>query len=89
MLEPDQFEGYFLLGQAALEERAFDDAVTLFRRAVELDPQRNEPKLALGMACELAGRYAEAYRVFAELAERNPTDNRVRELLTGVGDAMD
>ncbi len=89
VLEPDQFEGYFLLGQAALEERSFDDAVTLFRRAVAIAPERNEPKLALGMACELAGRYAEAYRVFAELAERNPTDTRVRELLTGVGDVLD
>ena len=89
VLEPDQFEGYFLLGQAALEERAFDDAVTLFRRATSIEPDRNEPKLALGMACELAGRYAEAYRVFAELAERNPADTRVRELLTGVGDVLD
>ncbi|MAD19327.1 MAG: hypothetical protein CMJ52_03785 [Planctomycetaceae bacterium] len=89
VLGPDRFEGYFLLGQAALEERSFDDAITLFGRASEIAPDRDEPRLALGMACELAGRYAEAYRAFAELAERNPTDPRVRKLLTGVGESLD
>ena len=49
VLAPNRFEGYFLLGQAALKNRDYDSAVKLFARAVELAPERDEPQLALGM----------------------------------------
>jgi cytochrome c-type biogenesis protein CcmH/NrfG len=89
VLAPNRFEGYFLLGQAALRTRDHDSAVKLFARAVELAPDRDEPQLALGMTHELRGEYAAAYRAFAAVAERNPGDLRVRGLLTNVSDSLD
>ena len=89
VLNPNEFEGYFLLGQAAMQEKEYVTAATLFKRAVEVAPDRDEPKLALGMAYELRGEYAAAYRVYAELMKANPKDQRVRDLLTGVGDELD
>ena len=89
VLNPNEFEGYFLLGQAAMQEKEYVTAATLFKRAVDVAPDRDEPKLALGMAYELRGEYAAAYRVYAELMKANPKDQRVRDLLTGVGDELD
>ena len=65
VLNPNEFEGYFLLGQAAMREKEYQTAATLFKRAADVAPDRAEPKLALGMAYELVGEYVAAYRVYA------------------------
>lgn len=89
VLAPNRFEGYFLLGHAALRNHDLDSAVKLFARSCELAPERDEPQLALGMTHELRGEYGQAYRAYAALAKRRPDDAGVHGLLTGVGDALD
>ena len=89
VLAPNRFEGYFLLGHAALRNRDLESAVKLFARSCELAPERDEPQLALGMTHELRGEYGQAYRAYASLARRRPDDAGVQGLLTGVGEALD
>ena len=60
-------------------------AETACRKALELDPSRDETELALGSLYYASGRYEQAEAVFSSLMARRPQD---AEVYVGLGDAQ-
>lgn len=89
VLEPQRFEGYFLLGQVAQRNRDYESALKLFARSNELASDRTEPLLAMAMCHELRGELATAYRIYANLVNDRPDDRRLRGRMTNVGADLD
>ena len=85
-LSPERFEGYFLLGHAAMRNRKHDAAVKLFAHACEIAPERIEPRMALGMIHELRGDRISAYRAYAKVAESGQMPPQMQGLIAGVND---
>jgi len=85
-LLPEYPAGLGALAEVRLAQRRYDDAVSLLQKRYDEAP-RAANLFALGNALELAGRKADAGRVFVEfertaLAESNLKDNADRELIS-------
>ncbi len=73
-LAPDSAVLHNELGSVYLEAKRYDDAISQFRSAVELDPQLYEPQRNLGVALWLAGHDKEASEAFELARQMKPSD---------------
>jgi tetratricopeptide (TPR) repeat protein len=71
-------------GRALMAQGSIDAAVDRLREAVAADPQRHEAHEALGLALDLAGRYAEAREHFQRALALAPPERR-NTLLADLG----
>ncbi len=69
-LSPTRPQIYFELGQAAITQKKFDDAIQYFQKAVSLNPEPIESHWNLASALEIAGRVTEAEAEYAWLKGR-------------------
>lgn len=87
---PDDAEGWRLLGWSYFETQRFAESATAMRRAVSLDPDNAEYHSMLGealvMASEEANIPADARKAFAEAVRIDPKDARARYFLAAAKD---
>jgi cytochrome c-type biogenesis protein CcmH len=79
--QPDDLEGWIMLGRSAAALGGYDEAISAYRRALALDGERGEVYSALGEAQVLAagGIVTEPAQAALEQAiARDPTDPRAR-----------
>ena len=67
-------------GQKLNNEGKQDEALALYRRALELSPKLYEAHLAAGIALDLKGSYAEARAHFTEAIALAPAENKQQAL---------
>lgn len=87
--DPDNHEGWFLLGMSYREGRHFAEAEQAFRRAMELAPQNADYTAYLGEALLLRGGDApppEAERLFRRALELQPGNPQARYYLATLRD---
>ena len=90
--DPDNELGHFRLGQLLMEDGQFEDAVTSFRRTLELSPQFSKVFQLLGTCLTKLGRKEEAGQVlrdgFAVADERgdNIPRDEMAKLLVQLGE---
>lgn len=71
--------------RASLRRGDFAGAVNGYKRALELDANNPELKLALARALSLSGRHAESQRLYQEVLTKSPNDS---DALEGLGYAF-
>jgi Fe-S cluster biosynthesis and repair protein YggX len=64
--DPDNELGHFRLGQLLMENLQFDEAISSFRRTLELSPQFSKVYQLLGTCCLKLDRRDEAVKVLRE-----------------------
>ena len=79
---PQAAKSWLLLARALELEGAVDDAVVVYRSALEVDPNRKGVHARLGNALFKAGRYAEATQSLVRAASETPDNQEVRAQLT-------
>jgi tetratricopeptide (TPR) repeat protein len=91
-LDPDYEPLHREQAECALLRRRIDEARGHAARAVELDPNSEEPTLLYASILEASGRRAEAQTALRELAIRRPTSLRalraLRDLSARMGDTI-
>ena len=68
-------------GRAALDRGDFEEAVSKFRKAIQLRPESSEPQRLLGAALERQGDMAGASAAYEKALELNPHDASARKSL--------
>jgi tetratricopeptide (TPR) repeat protein len=71
-LEPKRAIGYFYQGVAAESQKKTDDALRLYRQALEVQPDAEEPLRAVARVLTAMNRLPEALTLLDEAAARNP-----------------
>jgi tetratricopeptide (TPR) repeat protein len=71
-LEPKRAIGYFYQGVAAESQKKMDDALRLYRQALEVQPDAEEPLRAVARVLTVMNRLPEALALLDEAAVRNP-----------------
>jgi predicted Zn-dependent protease len=80
---PNDAQLVLALGVARYGQRRFEDAVNLFLRVIQIDPNIEQPYVFLGKMLEQAGSHlAEITKAYEGWATTNP-DNAVAQLLWG------
>jgi tetratricopeptide (TPR) repeat protein len=69
-----------LAGQAFGRQRLFDDAVSMFTRALEQDPNALNSMVSMAITLHLAGRYADEVKHLRRLVDILPADAEVLRL---------
>jgi len=64
------------LGYSLNQLRAYDDAMPLLRRAIEIDPQKPNAYKNLGLASQAIGHLEEAAKLFVRATQVNAADPR-------------
>jgi tetratricopeptide (TPR) repeat protein len=72
---------YYNLGNAHLELKNYDRAVSLYREALRLDPELNRAWFNLSLALSESGRASEAVDVIQRLISRDPQNSDLLEAL--------
>ena len=72
---------YYNLGNAHLELKNYDRAVSLYRQAIRLDPELHRAYFNLSLALSEAGRAAEAVGIIEELSAKDPQNRDLLEAL--------
>ena len=67
-------------GQKLSHDGKFDNALTLYRQALDKSPDLYEAHLGAGMALDLKGEYTEAREHFTKAIEVAPTDSKAQAL---------
>ena len=78
-IRPDSFRAHFALGLTYLQEKKVFEAVSEFRRTIQLKPDFSEAHFILAQSYELAGEKAnalEAYRTFLKVVSGEPDTSR-------------
>ena len=70
-------DSHFELGDCYMELERYADAVRLFQRAVEIDPQSVHKNSKLAQSMEKAGMFDEAAAKYEELAQLSPNDAKI------------
>jgi tetratricopeptide (TPR) repeat protein len=73
-LQPDCAQALFLRGETYRQGKSLNKAVPEYRRAVELDPQRDDARRWLAVGLQEIGRYEEALGHLEYLRRRDPDD---------------
>ncbi len=63
---------HYLLGLAQLDSGQIEDAITSFKRSLEIDPNLQQARAELGRAYVLNGSPIRAYQAFEEVRQSNP-----------------
>lgn len=69
-------------GRALVSQGKLDEAVSTYRQAIRLAPQLFDARLAMGIALDLQGQYAEARTHLSEAIRRAPSGARNQALTT-------
>jgi tetratricopeptide (TPR) repeat protein len=70
------------LGVARYGQRRFDDAIEMFLKVIDLDPQIDQPYAFIGRMLDQAGpRLPQIEQLFAKRAQENPEDAKAQFLL--------
>ena len=73
-----QYEVAWRAGEEAWSQRKGEEALELFRRAAEADPQRAEPWVMIGRAEIFLGRAERAFEAWEEALRRDPGNRDAR-----------
>jgi len=65
---------YFEVAEALRAQGAYADAITYYRRGLEVDPKSRHGRLALSETLLLAGQYPEAVQIADPLLKEDPND---------------
>ena len=85
----NNFEGYFLLGDAYLGSGKPEAAARSYRSALEIDPDFEDARFQLGSTLFLLKKYEAAGVEFAEVLRLNPRNAEAYKWLGNVLDAQD
>jgi len=69
---PEDPSLWYNLGFVLAKMEAYDKAETIFRKALELQPENDDARFALACVIAGQGRMAEAFGILEELAQRRP-----------------
>ncbi|MEO0409336.1 MAG: response regulator [Cyanobacteria bacterium P01_A01_bin.135] len=83
--EAEDFDSLLKAAQTRARERQFDEAVTLVKRAISLNPQRPEAMNLLGELQETMGDKQEAVNTYRTAWSLDPTYERARTNLDRAG----
>ena len=83
--EAEDFDSLLQSAQACARERQFDEAMTLVKKAISLDPQRAEAMNLLGELQETMGNQQEAVNTYRTAWSLDPTYERARTNLDRAG----
>ncbi len=78
---PRRFEGFLLAGMVAQQRGQLDEALRALDRAADLAPEATSPLILRGLALEQAGRDTAAAQSYAQALQRQPDDEKARQLL--------
>jgi tetratricopeptide (TPR) repeat protein len=81
---PGHMSGQIVYGQALFEAGEWEEAKTVFGRALSLDPENLIALRSLGDMALQAGDTAEARTWYARLLDADPKDSAVIELMSGI-----
>src|SRR5262249_29277371 len=70
-LEPDNWLGYSLLGDALAQKGLWPEAIAALQKATSIEKVNAEPLIGLGRAYAVSGKKDEALKVLAELKDRS------------------
>jgi predicted Zn-dependent protease len=73
-IHPDNASAEFMLGESARQAGQWDEAITRFSKAAELDTGFDEAYLALGMSLNSAGKFTDAITPLETYVRREPAD---------------
>jgi tetratricopeptide (TPR) repeat protein len=76
--EPGNFDAQVEAAQRLYENRQYDEAIELFKRANQLRPNDSEAMTALGNTYFDSGRYEDAEKWYNAVLARKPNDANVR-----------
>jgi tetratricopeptide (TPR) repeat protein len=79
--DPRNLSGLELLGELLRHRGLFEEAVGVFKRAVELEPEAVQPRVALVSCFDALGRPAEAEAVLAQIRGMGTGDPAVLALV--------
>ncbi len=65
----EDYWAHFYLGQGYEQMKRYDEAITEFKKAIDMSPTSTEATAALGYAYAISGRNAQAKRLITELNE--------------------
>ena len=70
---PDTGSAYYALGLLYVRQKNIDDALSLFRQAVEIEPQNILYKYIYAVALDSTGKYEESIKVLTQAHEQRPS----------------
>src|SRR5437867_1247862 len=74
--QPCYARAHHCLAEIARADEKWDDAVTLYRKALRCDPGLQDPYLGLGMVYERQREWSKAIEVYREVTRRMPNDSQ-------------
>src|SRR6266576_1316751 len=86
---PGHMSGQIVFGQALFEAGEWDEARTVFERALTLDPENLIALRSLGDMALQAGNTSEARTWYSRLLEADPKDAAVIELMTELDESSE
>lgn len=86
---PKHTEAYMLLGKAALERSAWDEALEILEQVVYLNPKYPGAYRTLGLTAEKCGRLSKALHALRRAHEAEPNDTVILEHLLSIAHKMD
>src|SRR2546423_4430844 len=86
---PGHMSGQIVFGQALFEAGEWDEARTVFERALTLDPENLIALRSLGDMALQAGSTSEARAWYSRLLEADPKDTAVIELMTELDESTE
>ena len=84
-LNPDNFDVNFYLGKALVEQKEFDKAIPLLKKAITINNDVPECYATIGKAYYLSKKYKESLPYLRKALDTNPED---KELLFSMADAL-
>ena len=84
-LNPDTFDVNFYLGKTLVEQKEFDKAIPLLKKAITINNDVPECYAAIGRAYYLSKKYKESLPYLRKALDTNPED---KELLFSMADAL-
>lgn len=84
-LNPDNFDVNFYLGKALVEQKEFDKAIPLLKKAITINNDVPECYATIGKAYYLSKKYKESLPYLRRALDTNPED---KELLFSMADAL-
>ena len=89
-MNPDHYQGHLFLGEAHIQQKRFDEAVSALRKGLSTSGERAQLLGPLGHVLGLAGRAGEARGILAELTalaeRRRVPGDLVAEVYVGLGE---
>ena len=84
-LNPDNFDVNFYLGKALVEQKEFDKAIPLLKKAITINNDVPECYATIGKAYYLSKKYKESLPYLRRALDTNPEN---KELLISIADAL-